>query len=291
MAVRTAWKGTLKVGLAMVPCRMVAVTEPSEKVKFNRLHDACHHRINEKNWCPTCNLDLTRDELVRGYEIPTRKGDFIVVADAELEAFDEGASSVLDINAISDREIDPAYIDGTMYLIPADEAGAQRPFDTLRIALGSRIAVGTVVLRKRNITVALQAADAESAFIVYKLRSASQVRTFDDLGLPPAAEPDKRELTLAKALMNGMEGDWSYADIEDTYTAQLKDFLAAKDAAIRAGAAVTPTPVRKALSGPSFADALEASLKVATPAPVMAKAAIAPKAAKSAAGRRKSAAA
>lgn len=257
MAVRSVWKGTLKVGLVMVPCKMIAATEPEDKVKFNNLHDKCKGRVKSKAWCPTCNEEIPSGTSLRGFEI--RKGEYVIVEDEELDAIADDASSMLDVSVVSDDEtIDPRRIDGTLYLVPA-EPGMQQAFETLRQAVGDRLAFGSVTLRKKSCSVALQPSTTESAFIVYKLRSAEQVRSFDDLGLPAVtATPDPAELRMAKQLIDGMEGSFSYEDVEDEYTIRLRQFLAAKDA----GKVAVAAP-RKSPNVTSLAQALAMSLQAA----------------------------
>jgi DNA end-binding protein Ku len=255
MAVRSVWKGSLKLGLAMVPAKMIAATETADKVRFNNLHDTCHGRVTNKNWCAACAEEVTKDEILHGFEI--RKGEYVIVEDSELEAVADEESSMLDVTLVSaEAAIDPARIDSTLFLVPADK-GATRAFETLRIALGDRLAIGTVVIRKKACLVALQAAE-DVAFIVYKLRSDAQVRDFGDLDLPDAVAPVPAELALAKRLMAGMEGRFSYADVEDEYTIRLRAFLDAKDK----GQVAVPL-VRKTADTTTLAQALEMSLQAA----------------------------
>jgi non-homologous end joining protein Ku len=58
----------LKLGLVTVPCRLLAASDTSDKVKFNLLHGACRTRIQQKTWCPTCAKEIRAAEQVRTFD-------------------------------------------------------------------------------------------------------------------------------------------------------------------------------------------------------------------------------
>lgn len=268
MAVKSVWKGTLKIGLVMLPAKLVAAVEPEDKVRFNMLHRKCGGRLRSKSWCPACNEELDKGESMRGFEI--RKGEYVVIEDNELEAVADEASSLLDVSSVTTDPIDPLRIDSTLYLVPTD-ASMQQAFETLRMAVGDRVAVGTMILRKKSCHVALQSAGR--AFIVYKLRPDDQVRDFDsiaaDLGLAATPKaPNPSELQMATQLIDGMIGSFSYEEVENEYDTRLRAFIEAKDSG-----KVTAMPApRKAANVTSLADALAASLAAVQPKAAPAKA-------------------
>jgi DNA end-binding protein Ku len=257
-AMRPAWRGMLKVGLVMVPCRMVAATDSSEKVRFNLLHAACHTRIQQKTWCPTCSTEISRSDTVRGHEYT--KGQYVVVTDEELDVVADEASSTLDVTTVIDGPVNPFYIDGTLCLIP-DPLGAAA-FETVRVALEDRLAIGEVTIRGKACRVALEA--VEQGFIVYRLRVAEQVRTFEDLDLPAAPTPSAADLAMARQLLGSYEGEFSCEELKDAYTARLRAFMASKVAA--GGAVTAAVVVASAPAASSLTEALTRSLQMVRPA-------------------------
>jgi len=39
-----------------------------ERISLNQLHEVCHSRIKMPLFCPTCNRQVERSEIVKGYE-------------------------------------------------------------------------------------------------------------------------------------------------------------------------------------------------------------------------------
>ena len=67
MAARPTWKGYLKISLVNIPIRVFPATDSAATVSFNQLHGECGTRIKQKKWCPTCEKEVTQDDLVKGY--------------------------------------------------------------------------------------------------------------------------------------------------------------------------------------------------------------------------------
>ncbi|MBE3134052.1 MAG: hypothetical protein IMZ55_11300 [Acidobacteria bacterium] len=250
---RSVWKGSLKISLVMVPCRLYVAEEKTDKVSFHRLHRDCLGRMHSTSWCPTCAKEVPHGGTVRGFEYA--KGQHVVVSDEELDALETAASSVLEVTTVTDEAINPVFIDGTLYLVP--EPGAQQAFETVRQALGDRRAMAHVVLRNRATRVALEA--QPEGFLVYQLRAAEQVRTFDEVRpIQLTVVPSRADLSLARQLLDSLEGTFSYENVTDEYTARLKDLLQAKvDGRAPAMPAAAAAP-----NVASLAEALAQSLKL-----------------------------
>jgi DNA end-binding protein Ku len=262
------WKGSIRLALVMVPVRMINATEKSSKVSFNQLHSECHSRIQHKKWCPTCEggkgKEITQDDIVRGYE--HAKGSYVVIADSELEAIEADKSAVLDITSVTSNSIDPIYIDSTAYLVP--EEGAQEAFETLRVGLGERYAIGAVVLRGKIAQVALHA--EPTGFMVYRLRAKSQVREFSSIAPKVTVIPQAAHVGIAVQLFDQLPS-FDHTEVTDPYAEAVHALITAK--IMGTEPAVAPTIAKPAVS--SFADSLAASLKAVkaqAPAPAPAPA-------------------
>ncbi len=67
MAARPTWKGYIKVSLVTIPVRVYPATESSATISFNQLHSVCQTKIQQKKWCPKCEIELTQAYIVKGY--------------------------------------------------------------------------------------------------------------------------------------------------------------------------------------------------------------------------------
>jgi len=63
----SVWKGYLTFGLISIPIRLFSAAR-GERISLNQLHEVCHSRIKMPLFCPTCNRQVERSEIVKGYE-------------------------------------------------------------------------------------------------------------------------------------------------------------------------------------------------------------------------------
>ncbi len=78
----TVWKGYLSFGLISVPIRL-HVAARSDRIGFNQLHKECHSRIRQRLYCPVCDRQVERSELVKGYEY--EKDNYVLVEEEEVK--------------------------------------------------------------------------------------------------------------------------------------------------------------------------------------------------------------
>src|SRR5258708_30045921 len=78
----TVWKGHLTFGLISMPVRMFAAAR-GERISFNQLHKECHSRLKQPLFCPVCNRNVERSEIVNGYEY--EKDQYVLFIEEELD--------------------------------------------------------------------------------------------------------------------------------------------------------------------------------------------------------------
>src|ERR1700741_1643401 len=106
MAVRSTWKGFLKISLVNMPIRVFPATEASGTISFNQLHAECQTRIQQKRWCPHCEREVPNTELVKGYEF--EKGRYVVVSDEDIQKVRVESTRVINlVQFADDSSIDP----------------------------------------------------------------------------------------------------------------------------------------------------------------------------------------
>ena len=131
---RTTWNGSISFGLVNIPVGLAPATASSARqsdVQFKMLHRECLTPIKQKRWCPVHDVELSPDEIVRGWEVA--KGQFVPVEDAELEALESfDTSRAIEIRQfVPAGEVDPVYFDRTYFLVPAATEAQRRPYALL----------------------------------------------------------------------------------------------------------------------------------------------------------------
>src|SRR5215467_3567431 len=114
----TVWKGHLTFGLISMPVRMFTAAR-GERVSFNQLHKVCHSRLRQPLFCPVCNRQVERSEIVKGYEY--EKDQYVLFSEEDLDKIAPPSAHVMEIlEFVKLSEMDPLYFDASYYVAPED---------------------------------------------------------------------------------------------------------------------------------------------------------------------------
>jgi DNA end-binding protein Ku len=226
MAARPTWKGYLKISLVNIPVRVFPATDAAATISFNQLHRECRTRIQQKRWCPTCQIEVANTDLVKGYEF--EKGSYAVLEEEDIAKVRPESTRVINVVQFADASvIDPIYIEKPYYLAPDGQVAAEA-FAVMREGMTGKAAVGKLALYGREYLVAIQ--PRENGFVMYTLRHASEVRAMgaiDELKLVPAKmKPD--EIKLAKQVIGNFETGGDLTQYKDEYQSELRKIIDAK---------------------------------------------------------------
>jgi DNA end-binding protein Ku len=223
---RAMWKGAIAFGLVTVPVSLYSATERTEKLSFRLLHEKDSSPIDYKRFCEKDDREVPWDEIVKGYE--HRKGEFVVLTDADFEKAKTPATEAFDIRAfVKEDEIDFLYFDTPYYLAPSGKSGV-KAYALLRDALSEsgRVGVGTIVLRQREHLAALE--PSGEVLVLTTMRFAHELRSPKELSVPKRGAYQAKELKLARQLIDTMAAEWDPTAFKDTYTDVLKQIIRQK---------------------------------------------------------------
>jgi len=226
MAARPTWKGYLKISLVNIPIRVFPATDAAATISFNQLHRECQTRIQQKRWCPTCQVEVPNTDLVKGYEF--EKGKYVVLDEEDIAKVRPESTRVINVVQFADASmIDPVYVERPYYLAP-DGAVAGEAFAVIREGMAGKAAVGKMALYGREYLVAIQ--PRENGLVMYTMRHASEVRSMsaiDELkSVPAKMKPD--EVRLAKQVIGNFETGGDLSQYKDDYQVELKKIIDAK---------------------------------------------------------------
>jgi len=226
MAARPTWKGYLKISLVNIPVRVFPATDAKATVSFNQLHRECRTRIQQKRWCPNCQVEVPNTDLVKGYEF--EKGKYVVIDEEDLAKVRPESTRVINIAQFTDAKvIDPVYVEKPYYLAPDGQVAAEA-FAVMREGMAGKAAVGKVALYGREYLVTIQ--PRENGLVMYTMRHATEVRSMgaiDELKTVPAKiKPD--EVKLAKQVIGNFERTGDLSEYQDDYQNELRRIIDAK---------------------------------------------------------------
>ena len=208
---RAIWKGAVSFGLVNVPIRLYSATE-NHDVQFRQVHREDGGRIKYQRVCSIDGELVSYDDIAKGYE--TEDGDMVVLTDEDFKDLPATSSKEISVEKfVPADEIDPIYLDKSYYLEP--DKSATKPYILLRDALESenRMAVVTVSIRTRMTMAVLRVRDG--VIVMQTMLWPDEVRNPDFANLGEDAKATKKELDMAKLLIEQLAGDYDPDEYED----------------------------------------------------------------------------
>ena len=234
------WKGSLTFGLLAVPIRLYTAAR-SERLNLHQLHKECRTRLKQPLFCPHCNRQVERSEVVKGYEY--EPGKYVVVSDEEIKKITPKSSKTMEILAfVKQEQIDPIYFDSSYFVMP--EKDSEKAYALLLKTLeeSGRVAIATVTMHQREYTVFIR--PRAHGLTLHTMYFANEIRKLTGYGESEKNVKLKpQEIELAEQLVETLSEDFKPERYHDTFQQRLKVLIDAKIKG-RATIAVEEEPVR-----------------------------------------------
>jgi DNA end-binding protein Ku len=252
----SVWKGTLTFGLLAIPVKLYTAAR-SQRMNLHQLHKVCHTRLKQPLYCPHCNRQVDRSEVVRGYEY--EKGQYVVINEDEIKKITPRSSTVMEIVAfVKQEQIDPIYFDAPDFMLPDKES--EKPYALLLRTLedSNRVGIATVTMHQREYTVFIR--PRNNGLTIHTMYYANEIREVAGYG---KAEKDVKlkpaEVKLAEQLVDSLSQDFRPEQFHDKFQENLKALIEAKQKGKTIVAEHKPAPARVI----DMMDALKKSLATA----------------------------
>ena len=252
---RAIWSGAISFGLVNIPVKLYSAVS-RKTVRFHQLDSADNQRIQQKRVNPRTGEEVPYENLVKGYEIG---GDrYVVVSPEELDALAPEKTRTIDIEDFVDLEdIDPIFYDHPYYLVP--DTGAEKAYRLLVDAMeeAGKVAIARVVIRSKEQLVAIRPRDG--ILTMETMLFADEVIPPDDLEDAPSdgkKKTSKRELEMARQLIDSLSGDFKPDKYHDEYRERVLDMIERK---AQGEEIVIEAPPEEPKKAPDLMAALEAS--------------------------------
>jgi DNA end-binding protein Ku len=235
------WKGTLSFGLLAIPVKLYTAAR-SQRMNLHQLHKVCHTRLKQPLYCPQCNRQVDRSEVVRGYEY--EKGKYVVINEDEIKKITPRSSTVMEIVAfVKQEQIDPIYFDASYFMLPDKES--EKPYALLFKTLegSNRVGIATVTMHQREYTVFIR--PRNNGLTIHTMYYANEIREVAGYG---KAEKDVKlkpaEVKLAEQLVESLSQDFKPEQFHDKFQENLKALIEAKQKGKTIIAEHQPGPAR-----------------------------------------------
>jgi DNA end-binding protein Ku len=256
---RAIWSGAISFGLLNVPVKLYSAVS-KQTVRFRELREEDGSRIKHKRVAEEDGEEVPYDKIVKGYEITP--DNYVIMSRDELSEIDPEKTRAIEIKDFVDLDdIDPIYFEHPYYLGP--DKGAERAYALLVQAMEEqrKVAIARFVLRNKEHLAAIR--PMGDALTMATMRFHDEVVSPGDLEevLPEKQEKiEKRELDMAKQLIDSLSTDFEPDRYEDEYRDKLLALIERKAQGedIVSAPAEEPKPTK----APDLMAALEESLAV-----------------------------
>jgi len=221
---RAIWKGNISFGLVNIPIAVYPATK-KEELRFRLLRAKDLSPVNYKRVAEKDGKEVPWDEIVKGYEY--EKGKYVVLKDEDFQRVDLEATQTVDIqDFVEVDEIDPMFFYKPYYLEP--QKGGDKAYVLLRDALESskKVGVAKVVIKTRQYLAGVKPEDG--VLILELMHFAEELADPGRLHVPKKLEPGKREMDMAKSLINSMSAKWNPEKYHDDYREALMEVIEEK---------------------------------------------------------------
>jgi DNA end-binding protein Ku len=255
---RAIWSGAISFGLVNIPVKLYSAVS-RKTVRFHQIDRETGQRIQQRRVSPESGDEVPYENLVKGYEIgPDR---YVIIAPEELDSLEPEKTRTIDIEDFVDLDqIDPIYYDHPYYLAP--DKGAEKAYRLLYDAMeeAGKVAIARVVIRSKENLVAIRPHNGVLTM---------ETMLFADEVIPPDSLDDlstdgkkttKRELEMARQLIDSLTGDFEPEKYRDEYRDRVLDLIERK---AQGEEIVIEAPAEKPQKVPDLMAALEASIAAA----------------------------
>jgi len=221
---RAIWKGSISFGLVNIPIALYPATR-REELKFRLLRKNDLSPVNYKRVAEKDGKEVPWNQIVKGYEY--EKGKYVVLKDEDFQRVDLEATQTVDIQDFVDQEeIDPMFFYKPYYLEP--QKGGDKAYALLRDALkdSKKVGVAKVVIKTRQYLAGVKPEDG--VLVLELMHFADELADPETLHVPKKADVRKRELNMAKSLIDSMSSKWNPEKYKDDYREALMEVIEEK---------------------------------------------------------------
>ncbi|HEU4459080.1 MAG TPA: Ku protein [Methylibium sp.] len=216
---RVLWKGAISFGLVHIPVALYSATSSSgldfDWLDRRTMEPVGYKRINKKT-----GKEIAPADIVKGIEI--EDGRYVVLTPDEIaKAYPKSTQTIEIESFIRADEIPFVYLERPYYIAPIQRG--EKVYALLREALiaAQRVGVARVVIQtKQHLAVLVPAG---RALVLNLLRWGGEIKSWEDLTLPPAGRGNLKdaEMKMALQLIEEMSAHWHADEHRDSFKEEI----------------------------------------------------------------------
>lgn len=217
-----SYKGSISFGLVYIPVTLHSSIKQND-IGFNMIDKKTMSRVKYKKTCADCDgREVKPEDIVKGYEY--EEGKYVIFEDSDFEKIKSKKDKNITIEKfVRLSEVDPLYFDRPYYVVPT---GAEKAFAVLVAAMEQegKAAVAKTVLGTKETLILIRAKDGQ--MLLNTLFFEEEVTKNPSKEIREKGSP--AELKMAKAIIDGMTGEFDPAEYRDEYRAKIREAIERK---------------------------------------------------------------
>jgi DNA end-binding protein Ku len=217
------WKGHLTFGLVSFPVRLFTAAR-GETISFNQLHKTDNSRVKQVLFCQAEDKQISRSEIVKGYEY--EKDRYVVIDDEDIKKVAPKTAKAMEIlEFVKQDQVDPVFLESSYYMGP--DEGGEKPYALLFEALKDTKFCGVAKIAMHNREHIVIVRPGTTGMILHTIYYADEVKKQDEYRTDTSTVNEK-QLNLAKMLIDSLAADFEPQKYHDTYRENLEEMIKAK---------------------------------------------------------------
>ncbi len=243
-----SYKGSIGFGFVYIPITLHSTIKNND-IGFNMIDKKTMSRVKYKKTCADCDgREVKQEDIVKGFEY--EEGKYVIFDDNDFEKIKSRKDKNITIEKfVSLSEVDPLYFDKPYYVVPT---GAEKAFTVLLTAMEQegKAAIAKTVMGNKETLILIRAKDGQLLLNTLFFEEEVTKNPAKEVTDKPKAE----ELKIAKAIIEGMSGEFNPDEYKDEYRQKVQEAIERK---IAGKEIVAP----KEKGGNSIANLMEALTK------------------------------
>ncbi len=217
-----SYKGSISFGLVYIPVTLHSTIKQND-IGFNMIDKKTMSRVRYKKTCADCDgREVKQEDIVKGYEY--EDGKYVLFDESDFEKLKSKKDKNITIEKFVEvSEVDPLYFDKPYYVVPT---GAEKAFAVLIKAMEqeNKAAIAKTVLGTKETLIMIRAKDGQMLLNTLFFEEEVTKNPAKEIKEQGSAE----ELKMAKAIIDGMTGEFDPEEYKDEYSQKVKDAIEQK---------------------------------------------------------------
>ncbi len=247
-----SYKGSISFGLVYIPVTLHSTIKEND-IGFNMIDKKTMSRVKYKKTCADCEgREVKQEDIVKGFEY--ENGKYVIFEDKDFEKIKSKKDKNITIEKfVNLSEVDLLYFDKPYYVSPT---GAEKAFAVLLTAMEQegKAAIAKTVLGTKETLILIRAKDGQMLLNTLFFE--------EEVMKNPAKEITEKgnaaELKMAKAIIEGMTGEFNPEEYRDEYRQKVQEAIERKIA----GKEIVAPREKGGCSVANLMDALTKSLEL-----------------------------